>query len=553
MKSSLEIAQGVKLKPISKIAKKIGLKENDLDLYGPNIAKLSAAATKRVLASKKKDGKLILVTAITPTRAGEGKTTTTIGLGQALERIGKKSIICLRQPSMGPIFGVKGGATGGGLSQVLPMEDINLHFTGDIHAVSAADNLLASIIDNYLYYNHKSPAAMTITWKRALDVNDRSLRNIQICLKGNLCIPRSESFQITAASEVMAVLCLSKSIADLRDNLGKIIVGFDESGKPLSAHDLNANGAMAAILHKAIQPNLVQSIEGTPAFIHGGPFANIAHGCSSLIATSAALKLADFVVTEAGFGSDLGMEKFFDIKCRTANLRPNAVVLVVTCRALRSHGGAKDYSSKNIDALKKGLPNLGKHIENIGKFGVPCVVSLNHFDNDGADELDEVKKFCDSKGVKLFVADVFSKGGRGAVQLAKEVVKIVKQKNNFRFLYSLKLHVKEKIGLIAREMYGAAGVNYTEEAEKDIVLLEKNGLGGLPVCISKTQASLTDDPKIVGRPEGFRITVREVYASSGAGFLVALSGELISMPGLPEHPNAYNITVDDNGKIKGLF
>ena len=549
---SLKIAQKAKLKPIRKIAQKLGLKEKDLEPYGPYVAKLSFDALKKI-GKKKKQGKLILVTAITPTKAGEGKTTTTIGLGQALQKIGKKSMICLRQPSMGPIFGIKGGATGGGYSQVLPMEDINLHFTGDIHAVTAADNLLSSLIDNYIYHHHKSPAELLITWKRVLDVNDRSLRNIQICLKGNLCIPRSESFQITAASEVMAILALSESIADLRERLGNIIVGFENSSRPIYTKELAAHGSMAAVLRQAFLRNLVQSIDGVPAFIHAGPFANIAHGCSSMVATKTALKLADFVVTEAGFGSDLGMEKFFDIKCRLGNLKPNAVVLVVTCRALRAHGGAKDYNKPSKESLKAGLANLAKHMENIREFGMPFVVALNHFSTDSKDEINEVKSFCASKGVKMFAIDVFLKGGAGARELALEVAKISLQKNNFHFLYNEKFGIKQKIEIIAREMYGAAGVDYSEEAEKDIAILEKNGLAGLPVCISKTQASLSDNPKLLGRPEGFRIAIREIYASNGAGFIVALSGELISMPGLPQHPNAMHITVDDNGRIKGLF
>ncbi len=552
MKSSLEIAQVAKPKAIEKIAAKLGIKKSELELFGQFKAKVSLGVLKRL--KKKNDGKLILVTAITPTPHGEGKTTTTIGLGQALSKIGKKSAICLRQPSMGPIFGVKGGATGGGYSQVLPMEEINLHFTGDIHAVTSANNLLAAMVDNFAFYHkEKFGEHPTITWKRAEDMNDRSLRNINICSVGNLCIPRDDSFQITAASEVMAVLCLSENIFDLKERLGKIVVGFDIEKKPVFCRDLQTHGAMAAILHKAIEPNLVQTIEGTPAFIHGGPFANIAHGCNSILATKTALKLADFVATEAGFASDLGAEKFFDIKCRSAKIKPSAVVIVATMKALRRSGGSQNEEEPNATAVEKGIENLKHHCKNIEQFGLPFVVALNRFESDSKEEIAILKNACEKNNFPFAVSDAFAKGGTGCVELAKITVKLCSKKNNFKFLYDANRPIKEKIETIAKKVYGAGAVEYSEKALSDIELLEKNNLDKLPVCISKTQLSLTDDSKIVGTPKGFTIHVREVFPSNGAGFIVALSGDLISMPGLPKQPNTWNIDIGKNGKIKGLF
>lgn len=552
MKSSLEIAQAAKPKPIRLVARKLGLKDKELELFGEFKAKVSLDVFSRL--KKKKDGKLVLVTAMTPTSSGEGKTTITIGLGQALTKLKNKAVICLRQPSMGPIFGVKGGAAGGGYSQVLPMEDINLHFTGDIHAITSANNLLAAMLDNYVYYNaERFGPNPNVTWKRAEDMNDRSLRNIEICQMGNLCIPRHDAFQITAASEVMAVFCMSNSLAELKENLGKMIVGFDKDSVPVFASDLKAQGAMTVILKKAIMPNLVQSIEGTPALVHGGPFANIAHGCNSLLATRLALKLGEVVMTEAGFGSDLGMEKFFDIKCRKGNLKPSAVVLVATIKALRHHGGAKDHSIVDKKAVQKGLDNLEKHMENISLFGVPFVVAINKFESDSEEEILAVKKFCQKKGSKAIVCEAFTKGGKGCLELAKEVEKIARKKNSFGFLYGLETPLKEKIEAIAKKIYGAQMVEFEQKALDGIALLEKNGLDKLPVCISKTQLSLSDDPKLLNRPEGFSLNIREVYPSNGAGFIVALSGQLISMPGLPKDPNAELIDIDEKGKVKGLF
>ncbi len=552
MKSSLEIAQAAKPKPIKQVAKQIGLREKEIELFGDFKAKISLDVFRRV--SKKKDGRLVLVTATTPTSSGEGKTTMTIGLGQALARLKKKTMICLRQPSMGPIFGVKGGATGGGYSQVIPMEDINIHFTGDIHAITSANNLLAAMLDNYVYYNReKFGPTPNITWKRAEDMNDRSLRNIEICMMGNLCIPRNEAFQITAASEVMAVFCLSNSLVELKENLGKMVVGFDRDQNPVFCRDMKAQGAMAVVLRSAFSPNLVQSLEGVPAFIHGGPFANIAHGCNSIVATKTALKLADIVVTEAGFASDLGMEKFFDIKCRKGNLKPSCVVLVTTIKALRRQGGAKDPKPVNLEALKHGLVNLEKHMENISQFGVPFVVAINKFDSDAQEELLAVQEFVISRHAKAFVCEAFTRGGKGCLELAKEVDRLSQKKNSFRFLYSLNEPLKAKIEHIAIKLYGAEGVDFEEKALNDIHILEKSGLDKQPVCISKTQMSLSDDPELVGRPKNFRIKIREVYPSNGAGFIVALSGQLISMPGLPKEPNAEKIDIDANGRITGLF
>jgi len=543
MKSSLEIAQKAKLKPISNIAKKLSLKEKDLEQYGNFIAKVDVGLLKKM--KNKRDGKLVLITAMTPTSRGEGKTTITVGLAQALQRLGKKSMICLREPSLGPLFGIKGGAAGGGYSQVLPMEDINLHFTGDIPAVTAADNLLAALIDNYISRENKleiNPAS--ITWRRVLDVNDRSLREVEICHSGDVCITRDDFFMISAASEIMAVLCLSESLMELKKNLGEIVIGFTRKGKPVKVRQLGFQGAMAVLLRKAINPNLVQSVEGTPAFVHGGPFANIAHGCNSIIATKLALKLSDFVVTEAGFGADLGAEKFFDIKCRKGKLKPNAVVIVATIRALKEHGNG---------SIKKGIPNLAKHAANIKKFGVVPVVALNQFKGDSEKEIETVVKECRRLGVKAFRTDVFAAGGKGAIVLAKEVVGVCKKKSRFKPLYSLKLPIMKKIEKIAKEIYGASSVNYSLTAEKDIVQLQKNGFGLLPVCMSKTPLSLSDNPKLKGVPENFKVHIKSARVSSGAGFIVVLTGEVMTMPGLPEKPAALNIDIDANGKIKGLF
>ena len=543
MKSSLEIAQKAKLKPISNIAKKLSLKEKDLEQYGNFIAKVDVGLLKKM--KNKRDGKLVLITAMTPTSRGEGKTTITVGLAQALQRLGKKSMICLREPSLGPLFGIKGGAAGGGYSQVLPMEDINLHFTGDIPAVTAADNLLAALIDNYISRENKleiNPAS--ITWRRVLDVNDRSLREVEICHSGDVCITRDDFFMISAASEIMAVLCLSESLMELKKNLGEIVIGFTRKGKPVKVKQLGFQGAMAVLLRKAINPNLVQSVEGTPAFVHGGPFANIAHGCNSIIATKLALKLSDFVVTEAGFGADLGAEKFFDIKCRKGKLKPNAVVIVATIRALKEHGNG---------SIKKGIPNLAKHAANIKKFGVVPVVALNQFKGDSEKEIETVVKECRRLGVKAFRTDVFAAGGKGAIVLAKEVVGVCKKKSRFKPLYSLKLPIMKKIEKIAKEIYGASSVNYSLTAEKDIVQLQKNGFGLLPVCMSKTPLSLSDNPKLKGVPENFKVHIKSARVSSGAGFIVVLTGEVMTMPGLPEKPAALNIDIDANGKIKGLF
>lgn len=552
MKSSLEIAQSANLVPIKKIAKKLGLKEKELEQFGNYKAKVSLSALERL--KKKKDGRLVLVTATTPTSSGEGKTTITIGLGQGLARLKRKTMICLRQPSMGPIFGVKGGATGGGYSQVLPMEDINIHFTGDIHAITSANNLLAAMIDNYVYYNkERFGPTPNITWKRAEDMNDRSLRNIEICMMGNLCIPRNEAFQITAASEVMAVFCLSNSIHELKENLGKIVVGFDKDRNPVFCKELKAQGAMTVILKEALKPNLVQSSEGVPAFIHGGPFANIAHGCNSIIATKTALKLSDIVVTEAGFASELGMEKFFDIKCRKGKLKPSCVVIVTTLKALKRQGGAKESTEHDIVALRNGFANLSKHMENASHFGLPFVVAINKFEQDPKQEISAVKEFCKSKGAKAIVCEAFTKGGKGCLELAREVDKLSRKKNSFRFLYDENRSIKEKIETIARQVYGADGVEFEQKAIDDILTLEKNGLDRLPICISKTQMSLSDNPDLIGRPSDFKIKIREVYPSNGAGFLVALSGQLISMPGLPKEPNAEKIDIDSKGRVKGLF
>ncbi|SES98862.1 formate--tetrahydrofolate ligase [Anaerobranca gottschalkii] len=556
MKSDIEIAQQAKMKPIMDVAKTIGLKEEEVELYGNYKAKVSLKVWERV--KNNPDGKLILVTAINPTPAGEGKSTTTVGLGQGLQKIGKKTIIALREPSLGPCMGVKGGAAGGGYSQVVPMEDINLHFTGDLHAITTAHNLLAAMLDNHIHQgNELNIDPRRITFKRVMDLNERALRNIVIGLGGIAQgVPREDGFDITVASEVMAILCLSNDLMDLKERLGKIIVGYTYDKKPVTAKDLQAHGAMALLLKDAIKPNLVQTLENVPAFIHGGPFANIAHGCNSVTATKLALKLADYVVTEAGFGADLGAEKFFNIKCRYANLKPDAVVIVATVRALKMHGGLKkdELTTENLDALAKGFSNLEKHIENVRKFGVPLVVAINKFPSDTDKEIDYILKRCEEMGILVSLSEVWAKGGEGGIDLAQKVVDILEtQRSNFRVLYDEKLSIKEKITIIAKEVYGAKGVIFEKKAETSIKQLEKLNLDKMPICMAKTQYSLSDDPNLLGRPENFEITVREVKVSAGAGFIVALTGEIMTMPGLPKVPAATKMDIDENGVITGLF
>ena len=553
MKSDIEIAQEAKMKPIAEIAAMLGLSEDDIELYGKYKAKIAPHVWDRI--KDRPDGKLILVTAITPTPAGEGKTTTTVGLGQAMAKIGKKAVIALREPSLGPSFGVKGGAAGGGYAQVVPMEDINLHFTGDIHAITTANNLLAAMIDNHIYQgNELGIDPQSITWKRCMDLNERALRNIVIGLQGQ-GVPREDSFQITVASEVMAILCLASDLMDLKERLGRIIVGYTYDNKPVTAKDLKADGSMTLLLKDAIKPNLVQTLENTPAFVHGGPFANIAHGCNSIQATKYGLKLADYLITEAGFGADLGAEKFFDIKCRFGGLMPSAVVIVATVRALKMHGGvAKDnLKEENLDALAKGFTNLEKHIENVSKYGLPIVVAINRFPTDTDAELKLLADKCAAAGAEFALSEVWAKGGEGGIELAKKVVAATEKSSNFKFLYDASLGIKEKIETIAREIYGADGVNYTKEAERQIRRYTKLGLDKTPICMAKTQYSLSDDPTLLGRPSGFKITVREVRASAGAGFLVAITGDIMTMPGLPKHPAAEVIDIDANGVITGLF
>lgn len=557
LKSDIEISQSIPKDPIEKVAERIGISRKHLELYGDFKAKLSFDLEEEI--KDRKNGKLILVTAINPTPAGEGKTTTSIGLGDALARLGKKAMITLREPSLGPVFGVKGGATGGGYSQVVPMEDINLHFTGDIHAVGTANNLLAAMIDNHIYQgNALRIDPQKITWRRCMDMNERQLRFIVSGLNGKANgIPREEGFDITAASEVMAVLCLSSNIEDLKQNLERIVVGYTYDDRPVTAGDLKAAGAMAALLRDALKPNLVQTLEHTPVFIHGGPFGNIAHGCNSIIATKTALKLADYVVTESGFGADLGAEKFCDIKCRKSGFKPDAVVIVASIRALKHHGGASknELSSKNLGALNNGIPNLLKHIETMKqKFGLPVVVAINKFPADSPEELMLVEEKCQELGVPVAISEVWEKGGEGGIELAEKVLELLDQgSNNFRFLYGLDLTLKEKIEIIVREVYGGDGVVYLPQAEKDLEKLEKNGFGKLPICMAKTQYSLSDDPKKLGRPVGFTVTIRSVRVSAGAGFVVPLAGDIMTMPGLPKVPAAEQVTVDSEGRILGLF
>ena len=554
MLTDIEIAQGAKMLPIKEIAKKLEISADELEFYGKYKAKLSEELVSRL--ETKPDGKLILVTAINPTPAGEGKTTTTVGLGQAMPLIGKNAIIALREPSLGPVFGVKGGAAGGGYAQVVPMEDINLHFTGDMHAITSANNLLCALLDNHLQQgNLLGIDQRRILIKRCLDMNDRALRNIVVGLGGKINgVPREDGFQITVASEVMAILCLCSDVEDLKKRLGNILVAYSYDGKPIFARDLNAEGAMTALLKDAIKPNLVQTLENTPAIMHGGPFANIAHGCNSVRATKLALKLADYCITEAGFGSDLGAEKFLDIKCRLAGLAPSAIVIVATVRALKYNGGIPkaELSKENTDALKKGIVNLGAHIENMTKYGVPVVVAINRFLTDSEKELNLIADYCKNLGADFALSEVFAKGGEGGKELAQKVVEACEKSASFAPIYDTSLSIKEKITAIAKTIYGAEGVNFTAAAEKNIAEIEELGKD-MPVCIAKTQYSLSDDEKALGRPTGFTITVREVKISAGAGFIVALTGSIMTMPGLPKVPAANNIDVDENGKINGLF
>ena len=555
MLSDIEIAQQATLLPIKEVASQIGISEDELEFYGKYKAKLSDELSARV--SQNPDGKLILVTAINPTPAGEGKTTTTAGLGQAMAKIGKKAIIALREPSLGPVFGIKGGAAGGGYAQVLPMEDINLHFTGDMHAITAANNLCCAMLDNHLQQGNTlgiDPRRILI--KRCLDMNDRALRNVIVGLGGKVNgIPREDHFIITVASEVMAILCLASDIDDLKRRLGRILVAYTYQGEPVYARDLKADGAMTALLKDAIKPNLVQTLEGTPAIMHGGPFANIAHGCNSVRATKLALKLADYCITEAGFGSDLGAEKFLDIKCRYAGLSPSAIVLVATCRALKYNGGVPkaEVSKENLDALKKGIANLGVHIANMRKYNVPVVVAINRFGTDSDAELSFIEEYCRENGADFALSEVFGKGGDGGVELAKKVVEACEKPSDFRPIYADDLTVKEKIDSIAKMIYGAAYVNYTTQAEKAIAEVQKLGADKLPVCIAKTQYSLSDDPTLLGAPKDFAITVRNVSLSNGAGFVVVYTGDIMTMPGLPKVPAAHSIDVNEEGKITGLF
>lgn len=555
MLSDIQIAQQAKLLPIKEVAAKIGITEDELEFYGKYKAKLSDDLADRI--KNNPDGKLVLVTAINPTPAGEGKTTTTAGLGQAMAKIGKNAIIALREPSLGPVFGIKGGAAGGGYAQVLPMEDINLHFTGDMHAITAANNLCCAMLDNHIHQgNSLMIDQRRILIKRCLDMNDRALRNVVIGLGGKVNgIPREDHFIITVASEVMAILCLASDISDLKRRLGNILVAYTFSGEPVYARDLKADGAMTALLKDAIKPNLVQTIEGTPAIMHGGPFANIAHGCNSVRATKLALKLADYCITEAGFGSDLGAEKFLDIKCRYAGISPSAIVIVATCRALKYNGGVpkSEVSNENLESLKKGIVNLGVHIENMRKYNVPVIVAINRFGTDSDCELEYIEEYCREKGADFALSDVFCNGGKGGIELAEKVVEACEKPSDFAPIYSLDLTVKEKIDKIAKTIYGASRVNYTAAAEKSIAEVEKLGGGKLPVCIAKTQYSLSDNPALLGAPKDFEITVRNVSLSNGAGFVVVYTGDIMTMPGLPKSPAAHGIDVDENGKIAGLF
>ena len=555
MKSDVEIAQAARMKPIEEIASKIGLVPDDLELYGKYKAKVTLDAWQRV--KDRPNGKLILCTAINPTPAGEGKTTTSVGLADALSRRGHKAAAALREPSMGPCFGMKGGAAGGGYAQVVPMEDINLHFTGDFHAITTAHNLLAAIIDNHIQQgNALDLDVRRITWKRVLDLNDRALRHVVIGMGGKAHgVPRETGFDITVASEMMAILCLSRDLMDMKERLGRIVIGYTRSGRAVRADELGATGALTLLFKDAIKPNLVQTLEGTPVFIHGGPFANIAHGCNSIMATKFALKFADVVVTEAGFGADLGAEKFLDIKCRFAGISPDAVVIVATVRALKMHGGLSKKELEKVDmtALKKGMANLAKHIENVQKFGLPAVVAVNAFPTDTSEELDFVRRECETLGAEVALSEVWAKGGEGGEALAEKVEAALRKKADFRYIYDEKESILEKIGKIAREIYGAAGVDFTKEAQRELEELEALGFDKMPVCMAKTQYSLSDDAALLGRPEGFRITVRELRLAAGAGFVVALTGSILTMPGLPKHPAAMDMDITEDGRITGLF
>jgi len=556
VKTDVQIAQEGKMLPIIEVAEKIGLEENDLELYGKYKAKVSLDVLEKL--KDKPDGKLILVTAINPTPAGEGKTTVNIGLSMGLNKIGKTAISALREPSLGPCFGVKGGAAGGGYAQVLPMEDINLHFTGDLHAITAAHNLLSALIDNHIHQgNQLQIDPRRITWKRVLDMNDRALRNIVVGLGGKPNgMPREDGFDITVASEIMAILCLADDLIDLKERIGNIVIGYNFSGEAIRAKDLDAEGALALLLKDAIKPNLVQTLENTPAFIHGGPFANIAHGCNSVLATKMSLKLADYTVTEAGFGADLGAEKFFDIKCRMAGLKPDAAVIVATVRALKLHGGVlkQDLNTENLEALEKGFANLEKHIENVRKYNVPIVVAINEFPTDTEREVELVFNKCKELGVEVVQTQVWAKGGLGGVELAKKVVEVIENEpSDFKVLYDENDSIKDKITKIAKEIYGAKDVDFTQKCIKDIKQIEELGLDKMPICMAKTQYSLSDDPKLLGRPEGFIIEVRQIKISAGARFLVALTGEIMTMPGLPKVPAANRMDILEDGKIIGLF
>ena len=556
MLSDIEIAQQAKMLKITEVAAKLGIPEEDIEMYGRYKAKLSMDLIRRMEAEK--PGKLVLVTAITPTPAGEGKSTTTVGLAQGLAKIDKSVIVALREPSLGPCMGVKGGAAGGGYSQVVPMEDINLHFTGDFHAITSAHMLLSAMVDNHVQQgNALNIDPRRIVWKRVVDMNDRELRNIVVGLGGKVHgVPRQDGFDITVASEVMAILCLATSLRDLKERLSKIIVAYDYAGKAVTAGQINAHGAMAALLKDAVKPNLVQTLENVPAIIHGGPFANIAHGCNSVMATKTAMKLADYTITEAGFGADLGAEKFFDIKCRYAGLKPDAVVLVATVRALKMHGGVpkSELTTPNVEAVKKGIVNLEKHIENVKKFGVPLVVAINIFAQDTPEELEAVREHCAKHGVNVALSDVFARGGEGGIELAKEVVALVEGGTaNFKPIYEDKMPLKQKIETVAREIYGADGVNFSNDAEKALAEFEAMGYGNLPVCMAKTQYSFSDDQTLLGRPSGFKITIKNCRISSGAGFVVVLTGDIMTMPGLPKVPAAEKIDLSDEGVISGLF
>ncbi len=555
--TDIEIAQKAEMKVINEIADKIGIPDKYVENYGKYKAKVDYRYLNNELKDNK-DAKVILVTAINPTPAGEGKTTTTIGVADALSSLGKKTIVALREPSLGPVFGVKGGAAGGGYAQVVPMEDINLHFTGDLHAIGAANNLLAAMLDNHIHQGNKlNIDVRRITWRRAVDMNDRQLRHIVSGMGGKTeGVPREDGFDITVASEIMAVFCLSSDIIDLKERIARIIIAYNMDGEPVTAGDLNAQGALAALLKDALKPNLVQTLEGTPAFVHGGPFANIAHGCNSVMATRMASKMADYVVTEAGFGADLGAEKFLDIKCRMSGIRPSAVIIVATIRALKYNGGVEkaNLNNENLEALEKGLPNLLKHVENITKvFKLPAVVAINKFPTDTAAELKLVEDKCRELGVNVALSDVWANGGKGGVAVANEVLRLTESQSNMEFSYDLNLPIKEKIKAIATKIYGADDVEFSPKANKEIANFERLGFGNLPICMAKNQYSLTDDPKKLGRPTGFKVTIRDITPSIGAGFLVALTGDIMKMPGLPKVPSAELIDVDEDGKIKGLF